>query len=87
MNKQTQIRRVLIANRGEIAIRIAQAAAGLGLETVSIYAPADAMTLHTRVADISVPPELYTRIGLEVEHLFARDTIVAVDVVGDSFYI
>lgn len=55
MNKQTQIKRVLIANRGEIAIRIAQAAAGLGLETVSIYAPADALTLHTRVTDFSVP--------------------------------
>jgi acetyl/propionyl-CoA carboxylase alpha subunit/acetyl-CoA carboxylase carboxyltransferase component len=41
-------KRVLIANRGEIAIRIARAAAGLGVESVSIYAPADALSLHTR---------------------------------------
>ncbi len=45
--------RVLIANRGEIAIRIARAAAGLGVETVSVYAPADALGLHTRVTDES----------------------------------
>ena len=42
-------KRVLIANRGEIAIRIARAAAGLGVETVSVHAPADALGLHTRV--------------------------------------
>src|SRR5579872_421099 len=42
-------KRVLIANRGEIAIRVARAAAGLGVESVSVYAPADALSLHTRV--------------------------------------
>jgi len=41
--------RVLIANRGEIAIRIARAAASLGIESVSVHAPADALGLHTRV--------------------------------------
>jgi pyruvate carboxylase len=42
-------KRVLVANRGEIAIRVARAAAGLGVESVSVYAPADALSLHTRV--------------------------------------
>jgi pyruvate carboxylase len=42
-------KRVLIANRGEIAIRVARAASGLGVESVSVYAPADALSLHTRV--------------------------------------
>jgi len=42
-------KRVLIANRGEIAIRIARAAEALGIETVSVYAAADALGLHTRV--------------------------------------
>ena len=40
--------RVLIANRGEIAIRIARAAAALGVQSISIHAPADAQSLHTR---------------------------------------
>jgi len=45
------LKRVLIANRGEIAIRIARAAAALGIESVAVYAPADALSLHTHVAD------------------------------------
>ncbi|MDB5479972.1 MAG: hypothetical protein JWO83_1025 [Caulobacteraceae bacterium] len=43
-------KRVLIANRGEIAIRIARAAAGLGVDSVAVHAAADALSLHTRVA-------------------------------------
>jgi acetyl/propionyl-CoA carboxylase alpha subunit/acetyl-CoA carboxylase carboxyltransferase component len=42
-------KRVLIANRGEIAIRVARAASALGIESVSVYAPADSLSLHTRV--------------------------------------
>ncbi len=42
-------KRVLIANRGEIAIRIARAASAMGIESVSVYAPADALSLHTRM--------------------------------------
>ena len=41
-------KQVLIANRGEIAIRIARAAAGLGLKSVSVFAPSDAQALHAR---------------------------------------
>ena len=40
--------RVLISNRGEIAIRIAKAATALGMESVAVYAPVDAQSLHTR---------------------------------------
>ncbi len=44
-------KRVLIANRGEIAIRIARAAAALGIESVAVFAPADGQSLHTKLAD------------------------------------
>ncbi|MDE0008059.1 MAG: ATP-grasp domain-containing protein, partial [Gammaproteobacteria bacterium] len=44
------LERVLISNRGEIAIRIAKAASALGMESVGVYAPADALSLHTRLA-------------------------------------
>jgi hypothetical protein len=44
-------KRVLIANRGEIAIRIARAAASLGVDSVAVFTPADAQSLHTKLAD------------------------------------
>ena len=47
------LKRVLIANRGEIAIRIANAGAALGIESVAVYAPADARSLHTRTATVA----------------------------------
>jgi acetyl/propionyl-CoA carboxylase alpha subunit/acetyl-CoA carboxylase carboxyltransferase component len=46
-------RRVLIANRGEIAIRIAKAASALGMKSVSVYPPADTHSLHTRASTSS----------------------------------
>lgn len=50
-------KKVLINNRGEIAIRIAKAAAGLGIESVSIYAAVDAQSLHTRFTTEAVEIE------------------------------
>ncbi len=47
------VTRLLIANRGEIAIRIARAAAELGIQTLAIYAEDDATSLHTRQADLA----------------------------------
>ena len=47
------LKTLLIANRGEIAIRIARAAAGLGIRTVAIHAQDDAASLHARKADES----------------------------------
>lgn len=46
---------LLIANRGEIAIRIAQACADLGIRSVAVFAEDDAACLHTRKADGAVP--------------------------------
>ncbi|MEM7100151.1 MAG: carboxyl transferase domain-containing protein [Pseudomonadota bacterium] len=45
------LKKLLIANRGEIAIRIARAAQEMGLATVAIYSSDDATSLHTRIAD------------------------------------
>ncbi len=47
-------KRLLIANRGEIAIRIARAAADAGIATVAIHPADDALSLHVRVADEAI---------------------------------
>ena len=49
--RETLFRKLLIANRGEIAIRIARAASELGIATAAIYSTDDASSLHVRKAD------------------------------------
>ena len=47
-------KRVLIANRGEIAVRIIRACQEMDLETVAVYSTADQDSLHARIADRSI---------------------------------
>jgi acetyl/propionyl-CoA carboxylase alpha subunit/acetyl-CoA carboxylase carboxyltransferase component len=49
------VTRLLIANRGEIALRIARAAASLGIASVAVFSQDDAGSLHVRIADEAVP--------------------------------
>ena len=64
--------RLLIANRGEIAIRIARAAAEMGLQTVAVYAPEDENSLHRQAADASVAlPGRGAAAYLDIEALLA----------------
>ncbi len=68
-----RIRSLLIANRGEIAVRIIRTARRLGIRTIAVYSEADAHALHVRMADQSVcvgpPPaaDSYLRIDRIIE--------------------
>lgn len=48
---ETSLKAVLIANRGEIAVRIARSARDLGIRSIAVYSDADTGALHTLVAD------------------------------------
>jgi acetyl/propionyl-CoA carboxylase alpha subunit len=66
-------RRVLIANRGEIAVRIIRACHEMGMEAVAVFSDADAEAAHVRLADVAVrlgpaaPAESYLRIDAVIE--------------------
>jgi len=65
--------RLLIANRGEVAVRIMRACRELGIATVAIYSEADADALHVRVADEALPigPPPPTQAYLHIDRILA----------------
>lgn len=71
--KLTPFRKILVANRGEIALRVMRTAKRLGYETVAVYSTADANARHVREADQAVwigesqPSQSYLRIDAIVE--------------------
>src|ERR1700675_2537108 len=78
--------KLLIANRGEIAIRIARAAGETALATVAIYPADDALSLHVRAADENCEiPGRGARAYLDIEAVIAAATTSGCDALHPGY--
>lgn len=80
-------KRILIANRGEIALRINRAAHELGIETVAVFSEADRTSLHVRNADRSfcVGPGPVARSYLNIPNIISAALISGADAVHPGY--
>ena len=87
MTSITTIRSVLIANRGEIAVRIAKGASALGLRTVAVYSAADENAPHVRVCDEAalLGPAQASESYLNIERIIEVAREMGVDAVHPGY--
>ncbi|MGA0870886.1 MAG: biotin carboxylase N-terminal domain-containing protein, partial [Planctomycetota bacterium] len=80
-------RRILIANRGEIALRIMRACKELGIETVAVYSEADRDLLHLRYADetVCIGPAPSGQSYLNIPALIAAAEIADVEAIHPGY--
>ncbi len=81
------IRRILVANRGEIALRVICACKELGIKTVAVYSEADRNSLHVRFADeaICIGPAKSTRSYLDIPSVISAAEIANVDAIHPGY--
>src|ERR1035437_6290483 len=81
------IRKVLIANRGEIALRVICACKDLGIHTVAVYSEADRYSLHVRFADeaICIGPAKSSLSYLNIPSVISAAEITNVDAIHPGY--
>jgi acetyl-CoA carboxylase, biotin carboxylase subunit len=80
-------KKVLIANRGEIALRILRACRELGIATVAVYSETDAKALHVRFADqaVCIGPAAANRSYLNIPAIISAAEITAADAIHPGY--
>jgi acetyl-CoA carboxylase biotin carboxylase subunit len=80
-------RKILIANRGEIALRVICACKELGIRTVAIYSEADRNALHVRFADeaVCIGPPRSSESYLNIPHVISAAEITDVDAIHPGY--
>lgn len=80
-------RKILIANRGEIALRVLCACKELGIQTVAVYSEADRNSLHVRFADeaVCIGPARSSESYLNIPHVISAAEITNVDAIHPGY--
>ena len=80
-------RKILIANRGEIAVRIIRACREMGIATVAVYSEADREALHTQLADeaVCIGPAAATDSYLNMERILSATVAMKADAIHPGF--
>ena len=81
------ITRILIANRGEIALRIHRAAHEMGIETVAVHSTADADAMHVRLADhaVCIGPPAASESYLNVANIISAAEVSQADAIHPGY--
>src|SRR5262249_14745043 len=81
------LKKVLIANRGEIALRILRACHELGIETVAVSPEADRASLHVRLADqaVCIGPPPGSQSYLNIPRLIAAAEVTGADAIHPGY--
>lgn len=81
------LKKVLVANRGEIAVRIIRACREMGIRTVAIYSEADEKAMHTKLADeaICVGPANSSKSYLNIKNIIEAACITHADSIHPGF--
>ena len=81
------IRKVLIANRGEIALRIHRACHEMGITTVAVHSTADADAMHVRLADetVCIGPPPATESYLNIPNIISAAEVVHADAIHPGY--
>ncbi len=87
MAKKKSITKILIANRGEIASRIIITAKAMGIKTLAVYSSADALAVHTMIADESYPigPPLAAMSYLNQDAIFEAAWVMGADAIHPGY--
>ena len=80
-------KRVLIANRGEIALRIIRACKELGIQTVAVYSQADKESMHVQLADdaVCIGPAPSKESYLKISNIISAAEITDVDAIHPGY--
>jgi acetyl-CoA carboxylase biotin carboxylase subunit len=79
--------RILIANRGEIALRVIRACREMGIETVAVYSQADAESMHVRLADqaFCIGPPRSSESYLRIDQIISAAEVGSVDAIHPGY--